>query len=121
MTMIVFFALVIVSSFSICVCFQKSPLNCRLQSALYSNKIDQDKSRFTKSVISTLASLSLAWASNDSGVIADQGPTKVLGLETSISNLEKSATRADTVQSLADLYEAAGAKTLLARTKYKYV
>ena len=42
-------------------------------------------------------------------------------LEQSISKLEASETRADTVQSLADVFEAAGSRTLIARTKYKYV
>jgi hypothetical protein len=42
-------------------------------------------------------------------------------LEASISSLEKSENRGEVVQSMADLFEAAGSKTLLARTRYKYV
>jgi hypothetical protein len=41
-------------------------------------------------------------------------------LATSIEKLEAATTRADSVQALADVFEAAGTKTLLARTKYKY-
>eukprot|EP01038_Epipyxis_sp_PR26KG_P007663 gene7664-10427_t len=41
-------------------------------------------------------------------------------LEKAISSLEESKTRGETVQTMADLYEAAGEKTLLARTKFKY-
>lgn len=41
------------------------------------------------------------------------------GLETTISAFEKAENRAETVQAFADLYEAAGQKTLLTRTKYK--
>lgn len=44
-----------------------------------------------------------------------------MNLETAIQNLETSKTRADVVQSMADLYESAGTRTLLARSKYKYV
>ena len=40
-------------------------------------------------------------------------------LETAISSLESAKTRADTIQGLADVFEAAGTKTLLVRTKYK--
>jgi len=42
-------------------------------------------------------------------------------LEETISRLEAAETRADTVQGLADVFEAAGAQTLRARTKFKYV
>ena len=42
-------------------------------------------------------------------------------LEKSILQLENANTRGDAVQSFADLYEIAGSKTLLVRTKYKYV
>ena len=37
-----------------------------------------------------------------------------------IEQLEKATSRQDVVQGMADLFEAAGSKTLLARTKYKY-
>ena len=37
-----------------------------------------------------------------------------------IEQLEKATTRQDVVQGMADLFEAAGSKTLLTRTKYKY-
>ena len=42
-------------------------------------------------------------------------------LEQSIQTLEASNTRSEVIQSLADVFEAAGSKTLLVRTKYKYV
>lgn len=42
-------------------------------------------------------------------------------LEQSIQTLEASTTRSEVIQSLADVFEAAGTKTLLVRTKYKYV
>ena len=42
-------------------------------------------------------------------------------LEQSIQTLEASNTRSEVIQSLADVFEAAGTKTLLVRTKYKYV
>lgn len=42
-------------------------------------------------------------------------------LEQSIQTLEASSTRSEVIQSLADVFEAAGSKTLLVRTKYKYV
>lgn len=44
-----------------------------------------------------------------------------LNLETAIENLEKANDRSETVQAMADLFESAGEKTLLARSKYKYV
>ena len=43
------------------------------------------------------------------------------GLEKAVRTLEESQGRGDTIQSMADLYEVVGTKTLLARTKYKYV
>ena len=42
-------------------------------------------------------------------------------LEEKLLQLEASGDRATAVQSLADLFEAAGSQTLKARTKYKYV
>ena len=41
------------------------------------------------------------------------------GLESSITSLEKATNRAETIQGLADVFEAAETKTLLVRTKYK--
>jgi hypothetical protein len=46
---------------------------------------------------------------------------KLSALELAVGRLEKSTDRAEAVQSFADLYEVAGTKTLLVRTKYKYV
>ena len=45
----------------------------------------------------------------------------VAKLEEVINTLEKANSRSDTIQGLADVFEAAGSKTLLVRTKYKYV
>jgi hypothetical protein len=50
-----------------------------------------------------------------------QQPKTISALEKSIINLEKSNTRSEAVQSFADLYETAATKTLLVRSKYKYV
>jgi hypothetical protein len=46
------------------------------------------------------------------------GPT-LASLETAITSLESATNRADAVQGMADVFEAAGTKTLLVRTKYK--
>ena len=48
-----------------------------------------------------------------------QAPVKISALESSIVKLEKASNRAEAVQSFADLFETAGTKTLLVRTKYK--
>jgi hypothetical protein len=48
-------------------------------------------------------------------------PAASMPLETAIVNLEQASSRTDVVQALADLYESSGTKTLLARSKYKYV
>ena len=71
-----------------------------------------------KAIVSTLLTFSL-FSGPPAGAIKSPGTSAVL--EQSIEKLESSETRADVVQSLADLFEAAGTKTLLARTKYKYV
>jgi hypothetical protein len=42
-----------------------------------------------------------------------------VGLEAAINTFETAETREETVQAFADLFEAAGQKTLLTRTKYK--
>ena len=52
---------------------------------------------------------------------ASDAPLKLSALESNIVKLEQASSRADAIQSFADLYESAGAKTLLVRTKYKYV
>eukprot|EP01035_Chromulina_nebulosa_P019386 gene19386-25254_t len=52
--------------------------------------------------------------------LADVKPVITYNLEKSIESLENAESRQEVVQSLADLYEASGAKTLLARSKYKY-
>jgi len=44
-----------------------------------------------------------------------------VSLDQAVSTLENSGSRAEVLQSMADLYEVAGTKTLLARTKFKYV
>mmetsp|Transcript_14615 Transcript_14615/g.24197 ORF Transcript_14615/g.24197 Transcript_14615/m.24197 type:complete len:215 (+) Transcript_14615:52-696(+) len=55
-----------------------------------------------------------------SPVVAADAPVSKNTLESAIVKLEQSEGREATVQSMADLFEAAGSKTLLARTKYKY-
>ena len=45
--------------------------------------------------------------------------TSLSDLESSITSLEKATNRAETIQGLADVFEAAETKTLLVRTKYK--
>ena len=54
-------------------------------------------------------------------IAASDAPLKLSALESNIVKLEQASNRADAIQSFADLYESAGAKTLLVRTKYKYV
>lgn len=48
-------------------------------------------------------------------------PASSMPLETAIVNLEQASSRSDVVQAMADLYESSGTKTLLARSKFKYV
>lgn len=52
---------------------------------------------------------------------AQPAASSVGTLEDTIVRLEAAGTRADTVQGLADVFEAAGSQTLRARTKFKYV
>jgi hypothetical protein len=54
-------------------------------------------------------------------VAAQPAASSVGTLEETIVRLESAGTRADTVQGLADVFEAAGSQTLRARTKFKYV
>lgn len=65
----------------------------------------------------------IAFTTNQSIVSAlpEARTTTVKNLEETIVQLETAPDRATTVQALADVFEAAGAKTLLARTRYKYV
>lgn len=53
--------------------------------------------------------------------VSGGGGGTAAALETAITTLESASDRQQTVQALADVFEAAGSKTLLARTKYKYV
>jgi hypothetical protein len=52
---------------------------------------------------------------------AAPAPVSNARLEETIVALENADNKADVLQGLADLYEAADKKTLLVRTKYKYV
>ena len=52
--------------------------------------------------------------------LAVEGGSTTSKLEAAIVSLESATTRGDTVQSMADVFEAAETKTLLVRTKYKY-
>ena len=54
----------------------------------------------------------------NAGVVKAAGAS-LSGLESSIVSLEKATNRAETIQGLADVFEAAETKTLLVRTKYK--
>lgn len=73
---------------------------------------------------SAIAAVVIAASTMDvSFAFADTPPVPVTRsvLEQSIQTLEASNTRGEVIQSLADVFEAAGTKTLLVRTKYKYV
>jgi hypothetical protein len=75
--------------------------------------------KLTTKIISSTIACTLLFQNN---VIA--APPKIptyLNLETAIINVEQATDRATLVQSFADLFESAGQKTLLARSKYKYV
>lgn len=82
------------------------------------NKSDIISSMMKSSKLSIILFSTIFMMQSD--VIADQ--KSILPLETAVRNLESSTDRATVVQSLADLYESSGEKTLLARSsKYKYV
>ena len=53
------------------------------------------------------------------GTVAN--PVQLVSMEKAIVGLEQAESRGETVQALADLYEVVNSKTLLARSKYKYV
>lgn len=48
-------------------------------------------------------------------------PVQLISMEKAIQGLEVAETRGDAVQAMADLYEVVQSKTLLARSKFKYV
>lgn len=72
---------------------------------------------------SAVAAVVIAASSVDLSFAASDAPLPITRsvLEQSIQTLEASNTRSEVIQSLADVFEAAGTKTLLVRTKYKYV
>jgi hypothetical protein len=69
-----------------------------------------------------LAAAVIATSTIDSSSLAATAapPVTVAALEEKIKALEMAESRGDVVQALADVFEAAGSKTLLVRTKYKY-
>ena len=90
--------------------------NCRDSTNLWHNKA---KSSITRNqVTGMMLSIFLAFSPPVEPSVA----VSSLGrLEQSIQALESSKDRTETIQGLADVFEAAESKTLLVRTKYKYV
>ena len=73
-------------------------------------------------LIAVIIGASLSFQDITFAAIPTNNPApQFLNLETAIENFEKASDRGALVQSLADLYESSGSKTLLARSKYKYV
>ena len=72
---------------------------------------------------SAITALFIAASTADTSFALPDAPAPITRsvLEQSIQTLEASTTRSEVIQSLADVFEAAGTKTLLVRTKYKYV
>ncbi|KAJ1396499.1 hypothetical protein B484DRAFT_458867 [Ochromonadaceae sp. CCMP2298] len=88
-----------------------------------SNKPDKQQQKPLKWK-TVLGSAMMALSLLDTPAFALNKPLPVVTvkqLEESIDKLEASGSRAETVQTMADLFDAAGSKTLLSRTKYKYV
>mmetsp|Transcript_21101 Transcript_21101/g.46880 ORF Transcript_21101/g.46880 Transcript_21101/m.46880 type:complete len:213 (-) Transcript_21101:105-743(-) len=87
-----------------------------------SNKPDKQQQKPLKWK-TVLGSAMMALSLLDTPAFALNKPLPVVTvkqLEESIDKLEASGSRAETVQTMADLFDAAGSKTLLSRTKYKY-
>jgi hypothetical protein len=82
-----------------------------------------DKGAMQRKIKSAVAAVVIAASSVDLSFAAGDTPSPITRsvLEQSIQTLEASNTRSEVIQSLADVFEAAGTKTLLVRTKYKYV
>lgn len=76
----------------------------------------------SKGIKTAIVAAAIASTSLDTLVYAaPAGPPVTIGfLEEKIKSLETSTTRSEVIQALADVFEAAGSKTLLVRTKYKY-
>ena len=68
-----------------------------------------------KGIASAIIALTLTGNEDDANAVSPS----LASLETAINTLESAQSRADTIQGLADVFEAAGTKTLLVRTKYK--
>lgn len=74
-----------------------------------------------RSIVATLlCTLSLALPDISDAAMTTSNLSGGAQLEEAIVKLEGSTTRAETLQSMADLYEIVRDKTLLTRTKYKY-
>ena len=72
---------------------------------------------------SAIAAVVIAASSVDVSFALPDAPVPITRsvLEQSVQTLEAATSRSEVIQSLADVFEAAGTKTLLVRTKYKYV
>ena len=72
---------------------------------------------------SAIAAVVIAASSVDVSFALPDAPAPITRsvLEQSVQTLEAATSRSEVIQSLADVFEAAGTKTLLVRTKYKYV
>ena len=78
---------------------------------------------FQRRIKSAITAVIIAASTADTSFALPDAPAPITRsvLEQSIQTLEASSTRSEVIQSLADVFEAAGTKTLLVRTKYKYV
>ena len=85
--------------------------------ALRNDRDDNIVSMQKKRAKSLLAAGMMALTLNTGDVQA--AGTNLAALESSITSLESASNRAETIQGLADVFEASGSKTLLVRTKYK--
>jgi hypothetical protein len=80
--------------------------------------------RMQKRIKSAIAAVVIASATADVSFALPDSPAVPITrsvLESSVQALESSNSRSEVVQSLQDVFAAAGSKTLLVRTKYKYV
>jgi hypothetical protein len=78
-----------------------------------------------KPLVSIASSCFISMSSFDINRVTAAPPpmpiTSTLSLEQTVQNLEKANKREDVLQSLADVYEVSGTKSLQAKTKFKQV
>ena len=91
-----------------------------MQMCISSSSVDNLRRRIKSAVAAVVIAASAIDVPLASADVSTVPVTRSI-LEQSIQTLEASNTRSEVIQSLADVFEAAGSKTLLVRTKYKYV